>query len=128
MEQKEPEYFDKTEAMLRQYIGDRMLLFKLKASEQSAKLTALIFIGTTILLLAFFLLLFVSIMAGYYFADLTGSLFYGFGIVTAFYLLLLVVLLLVRKKHLQPYIINMVIRKIFEKSPDDESNTNSQSS
>lgn len=127
MEPKEPEYFDKTEAMLRQYIGGRMLLFKLKATEQSAKLTALIFIGTTILLLAFFLLLFVSIMAGYYFANLTGSLFYGFGIVTAFYLLLLVVLLLVRKKHLQPYITNMVIRKIFEKSPDDEINTNIQS-
>ena len=127
MEQKEPEYFERTETLLRQYIGDRMLMFKLKASEQSAKLTALVLIATTLLILGFFVLLFISIMAGYYFAELTGSLFYGFGIVTAFYLLLLVLLLLVRKKHLQPYITDMVIRKIFEKPSDHENSTEGQS-
>ncbi|ULQ52616.1 phage holin family protein [Flavihumibacter fluvii] len=127
MEQQDPGYFEKAETMLRQYIGDRMLLFKLQASEKSARLTAVLVIGLILLMLGFFLLLFISIMAGYYFAELTGSLFYGFGIVTAFYLLVMIIILLVRKKHLQPYITNMVIRNIFDKSTDDENITKDQS-
>ena len=127
MEQQDPGYFEKAETMLRQYIGDRMLLFKLQASEKSARLTAVLVIGLILLILGFFLLLFISIMAGYYFAELTGSLFYGFGIVTAFYLLVMIIILLVRKKHLQPYITNMVIRNIFDKSTDDENITKDQS-
>jgi hypothetical protein len=120
MEKQDQGYFEKTETMLRQYIGDRMLLFKLKATEQSARLTSVIIVGVVLLFLGFFMLFFISIMAGYYFAELTGSLFYGFGIVTAFYLVLLAIVLLLRKKHLQPYITNMVIRNVFEKTTDDE--------
>ena len=127
MEKQDQGYFEKTETMLRQYIGDRMLLFKLRATEQSARLTAIIIVGVVLLFLGFFMLLFISIMAGYYFAELTGSLFYGFGIVTAFYLVLLVIVLLLRKKHLQPYITNMVIRNAFDKSTDDENITKDQS-
>lgn len=127
MENQEPGYFDKTESMLRQYIGDRLLLFKLKASEQSARLSAILVIGIVLLLIGFFLMFFISIMAGYYFAEITGSLFYGFGIVTAFYLLIFVIILLLRKKHLQPYLTNMVIKMIFDKSADNENVTEDKS-
>lgn len=127
MGQQETEYFEKTEALLRQYIGDRMLLIKFKASEQSAKLATFFFVGTIVFMLAFFLLLFIGIMAGYYFSELTGSLFYGFGIITIFYLLLLVTILMIRKKHLEPYLTNMIIRKLFDKSTDHESVAEDQS-
>jgi hypothetical protein len=116
----EPDYFDKTEALLRRYIGDRLLLFKLKATAQSARLASILFIGMTLLLLGFFMLLFLSIMAGYYFGELTGSLFYGFGIITLFYLILLIAILSTRKKYLQPYLTNMVIRLVFDKSEEQE--------
>jgi hypothetical protein len=116
----EPDYFDKTEALLRRYIGDRLLLFKLKATAQYARLASILFIGMAMLLLGFFMLLFLSIMAGYYFGELTGSLFYGFGIITLFYLILLVAILSTRKKYLQPYLTNMVIRMVFDKSEQQE--------
>lgn len=127
MDKQEPAYFEKTETMLRQYIGDKMLLFKLRASEQSARVSAMLMIGVILVLVGFFLLFFISIMAGYYFAELTGSLFYGFGIITAFYFLVGVIILLVRKKHLQPYLTNMVIKMIFDKSNDDEEVTSGES-
>jgi len=127
MDKQEPAYFEKTETMLRQYIGDKMLLFKLRASEQSARVSAILMIGVILVLVGFFLLFFISIMAGYYFAELTGSLFYGFGIITAFYFLVGVIILLVRKKHLQPYLTNMVIKMIFDKSNDDEEVTSGES-
>jgi hypothetical protein len=121
MEQQDPGYFEQTEAMLRQYVNDRILLLKLKASQQSARLTSQVLVLMIVVLLGLFVLLFLSLMAAYYFADLTGSLFYGFGIVTGFYLLLLIIILMVRKKYLSPYLINMVIRIILDKTPDDES-------
>lgn len=127
MDKQEPAYFEKTETMLRQYIGDKMLLFKLRASEQSARVSAMLMIGVILVLVGFFLLFFISIMAGYYFAELTGSLFYGFGIITAFYFLVGVIILLLRKKHLQPYLTNMVIKMIFDKSSDDEEVTSGES-
>ena len=127
MDKQEPAYFEKTETMLRQYIGDKMLLFKLRASEQSARVSAILMIGVILVLVGFFLLFFISIMAGYYFAELTGSLFYGFGIITGFYFLVGVIILLVRKKHLQPYLTNMVIKMIFDKSNDDEEVTSGES-
>jgi hypothetical protein len=116
----EPDYFDKTEALLRRYLGDRVLLFKLKATAQFARLASILFIGMTLLLLGFFMLLFLSIMAGYYFGELTGSLFYGFGIITLFYLILLLAILSTRKKYLQPYLTNMVVRLAFDKSEEQE--------
>lgn len=127
MDKQEPAYFEKTETILRQYIGDKMLLFKLRASEQSARVSAILMIGVILVLVGFFLLFFISIMAGYYFAELTGSLFYGFGIITGFYFLVGVIILLVRKKHLQPYLTNMVIKMIFDKSNDDEAVTSGES-
>ncbi|MBZ5858216.1 phage holin family protein [Flavihumibacter profundi] len=121
MEQQEPGYFEQTEAMLRQYVNDRILLLKLKASQQSAKLAAQVFVLMIMVLLGLLVLLFLSLTAAYYFADLTGSLLYGFGIVAGFYLLLLIIVLLVRKKYLSPYLTNMVIRIILDKTHDDES-------
>lgn len=120
MPEKEPGYFEQTEAMLRQYLNDRLLLFKLKASEQSARVSARVVVMVILVLLGFFTLFFVSIMAGYLFAEWTGSLFYGFSIVTGIYILLLILVLAVRKKYLVPYLTDMVIRIIFDQNPQDD--------
>lgn len=49
-------------------------------------------------------------MAGYFFAELTGSLFYGFSIVAGIYLLLLILVLVFRKNYIGPFLVNMLIR------------------
>lgn len=123
-DQTEQSYFQRTEKMVRQYLDDRMLLFKLTATEKTARLAAAMVIFMVLLLLGFFLLLFISIMAGYLFATLTGSLFYGFGIVTLFYLVLLVLIIALRKKYLDPFITNTVVRIFFDKNSEQDGEEN----
>lgn len=120
MEKEEPGYFEKTEQMLKQYLKNRLLLLKLQATEKTARLASMLVIFMVLMMLFFFILLFISIMAGYYFADLTGSMFYGFGIVAGFYLLLFFIVYLLRRKFLDPFITNRIVSVFFDKTGDDD--------
>ncbi|GAO44972.1 phage holin family protein [Flavihumibacter petaseus] len=126
MEQQETGYFERTEQLVRRYLEDRVLLLKLTATEKIARLAAALVIFMVVLLLGFFLLLLASILAGYFFARVTGSIFYGFGIVTGFYLILLVLVLALRKRYLDPFITNTVVRIFFDKSEDDNGEQETQ--
>ncbi|MCM5527483.1 phage holin family protein [Parasegetibacter sp. NRK P23] len=117
---KKPGFFEETEEMVEKYVQDRMLLFKLQATEKAANLVALMVSGIVIGMIGFFILMFLSIMAGYYFAELTGSLFYGFGIITLVYIVLLIILVLLRKKILHNFVANTVVRIIFDKQTDED--------
>ena len=119
MEEPKEDFFTESRKELEQYVQDSMLLLKLQATEKTAKLVAMLFSGLLIALLSLFLLLFLSIMAGYYFGNLTGSLYAGFGIVAAFYLLLLVLVIITRKSYSRK-IIDAVIQVFFDKDEDDE--------
>ncbi len=119
MSDKKNAFFEETQELVEDYVNNRLKLLKLQTAEKSSKLVTLIFAGLVIGLLAFFILLFLSIMAGYFFAELTHSQFYGFGIVAAFYILLLVAVIYMRKKFLDKYISDTVV-KIFFDSNDDE--------
>ena len=113
------DFFTESRKELEKYVQDRILLLKMQASEKTARLVALLFTVLMIALLGFFILLFLSIMAGYYFAEITGSLFSGFGIVAAFYVAIMVLLILTRK-WFNKKIINTVISIFFEKTDEDE--------
>lgn len=102
--------------MFTEYVDDRMLLLKIQAAEKSGKLISAIIKMAVVALFIFFILLFVSIMGGYYFAELTGSMFYGFSIVAGIYIFLLLVFLLINKQFLSKRIMNTVIRIFFERS------------
>lgn len=119
MEQEE-QFFSESKQKVEAYIQDRILLFKLEFVEKISKLVAVLFSGLIIALLGFFILLFISIMAGYFFASLTNSLYTGFAIVAAFYLILLFVVLRYRKNIIEKNVINGVIKVLFDK----EKNTN----
>jgi hypothetical protein len=96
--EKQENFFTESRELFQKYVEDRLLLIKLQVVEKISGVAAMIFAGVVMILLSFFILLFVSLTACYFFASLTGSLYLGFGIVTAFYLLLLLVILAVRKK------------------------------
>lgn len=114
MEESENDFFADSRKKLEQYVRDRIWLVQLQASEKAARLIAILFSLFLTGLLVFFIIVFLSIMAGYYFAGITGSLYAGFGIVGAWYVLLLVILILVRK-WFEKKIINIVIRIFFAK-------------
>ena len=92
-------YFTSAKDQLESYVQDRLLLIKLQATEKSAKLIGVLTGVLLIAILSFFVLFFVSIMAGYFFAEILNSMYAGFGIVTGIYAVLLGILIY-RKKHL----------------------------
>ncbi|PBQ33049.1 hypothetical protein CNR22_15105 [Sphingobacteriaceae bacterium] len=123
MEEKK-EYFEETYELFTNYVDDRMLLLKIQAAEKSGKLMSAFITMAVVALFTFFILLFVSIMGGYYFAEVTGSTFYGFSIIAGIYILLLLIFLVLNKQVLSQYIINTVIRIFFERSKVETDLTN----
>lgn len=114
MQDEKENYFDETYELLKKYSDDRLLLLKIQAAQKTGKLLSkLVFISISALLL-FFLLFFLSIMLGYFFADLTGSLFYGFSIVAGMYLLLFILFLLLFKNVISKKIMDMIALIFFE--------------
>lgn len=105
--------FDEAKETIEQTIGDRLLLAKMETAEKVAIIS-----GKLVLLLAggvllFFVMLFLSLMAGYFFSQLYESLFVGFAIVAGFYLLLAVFVFTVGRKYIVPKIESSIIATIF---------------
>ncbi|CAN5414352.1 hypothetical protein BH10BAC2_BH10BAC2_48740 [soil metagenome] len=121
--EKEADFFGESKQKVQDYVQDRLLLLKLEMVEKTSKLVAIMFIGLLLAILSLFILLFLSFMAGYYFATITGSLYLGFGIVCGFYVLLLVFILSGGKKLLHHYITNTVIETIFDQTADNDDDT-----
>jgi len=123
MENKES-FFTVSWKKIEQYLEDKLLLFRLQTVEKTSKLVSLMFIGLVVTVLSLFILIFLSLMAGYYFASLTHSIYLGFGIVAAVYILLLVFLILAGKKILHKYITNIVIETFFDQTAEHDKNEN----
>lgn len=116
MEEKKSDFLEETYGMFTDYVDDRLLLLKIQAAEKSGKLLSAVITIAVVALFSFFILLFLSIMGGYYFAEVTGSMFYGFSIIAGIYIVFLLVFLILNKQVLAKRIIDLVIRIFFEKS------------
>ncbi len=117
-------FFTDTRKKVQDYVGQRLLLFRLQVIEKVSGAVAGIVTGIIAAVLALFALLFLSIMAGYYFSALTDSHIWGFGIVAGIYLLLLVIVLALSKSLLRKSIINKMIHNLLDKTHDHETNDN----
>jgi uncharacterized membrane protein YdjX (TVP38/TMEM64 family) len=118
--EKEANFFSESKEKIQDYVKDRILLLRLELIEKISKLVSVMFVGLLITILSFFIVLFLSLMGGYYFAALTGSLYLGFGIVCGFYILVLIFILLAGKKLLNNFIINIIIKTVFDKTADND--------
>jgi hypothetical protein len=115
VEPEDKDFFEETYTLLTNYVDDRLLLLKIRAAEKSGKLAAIIVKLAVTLFFIFFIFLFVSIMGGYYFSEITGSQFYGFGIIAGIYVFLFLMFLLFRKQ-ISRQVMNTVIHVFFERS------------
>ena len=111
MEDEPNHFFKESQEILQQYVRDKMLLFRLQFAEKTARLIALLFSSLIIALVCFFILLFLSLMAGFYFASITGNWYLGFAIITAFYFFLF--LLLIYKRNWVAMKVSDICIKIF---------------
>lgn len=123
MEENTDNFFTASRKDLEGYVQDRIWLLKLQAGEKTSKIIAALVAILLIGLLSFLVLLFLSIMAGYYFSEITGSLFTGFSIVTGFYVLILIACILGRKK-IESKVINIMIRIFFDKTQETDEQPN----
>lgn len=115
MENEETSFFSESREQIEQYIQDRFLLIKLQVAEKTARMVGLFFTVLTVVVFGFFVLLFIGMMGGYWFASLTDSLSLGFGIVTAIYLFLLILIVLFRKTLIEKCLGNIIIKAFFKK-------------
>jgi len=111
---------NKVKEDLRDYIEVKFDLLRLQIAENLSgiltKTATVVILG----FLLFFILLFLSLAAGYYCATLLGSNELGFLCVAGFYGLVLVLFLLFKKKIIERPIIKAIVRLLFPKTGENE--------
>lgn len=113
-------FFEETQDVLESYVNNRLRLLKLQTAEKSSRVVTLLFAGLVIGIFSFFILLFLSLVAAYYFSEKLHSQFYGFGIVALIYIVLLLLALYLRKKYLDKYVFDRVVKILFDSNTDDD--------
>jgi hypothetical protein len=114
------EEINKVKDDIRDYIEVRFDLLRLQIAENLSRIlskTATIVIMGYLL---FFILLFLSLAAGYYCATLLGSNELGFLCVAGFYTLILILFIVLKKKIIEKPVIKAIVRLLFPKTGDDE--------
>ena len=117
-------FFEETQDLLESYVNNRLRLLKLQTAEKASRVVTLLFAGLVIGIFSFFILLFLSFLAAYYFSEKLHSQFYGFGIVALIYIVLLLVALYLRKKYLDKYVFGRVAKILFDTNNDDDDEKN----
>ncbi|MEP6725018.1 MAG: phage holin family protein, partial [Bacteroidota bacterium] len=113
-------FFEETQDLIESYVNNRLRLLKLQTAEKSSRVVTLLFAGLVTGIFSFFILLFLSLVAAYYFSEKLHSQFYGFGIVALIYIVLLLIALYLRKKFLDKYIFGRVVKILFDSNTDDD--------
>jgi membrane protein YdbS with pleckstrin-like domain len=106
---EEANYFQDTKKKIKQYIDQRILLLRLQATKKISNITAGLVTVVVIVIVALLLIIFASFTAGYWLAEITGSLAAGFGIVALFYLIVFLFVILFLRKILRNFFINKFI-------------------
>lgn len=114
MDDSKADFFIRFKEEVIAYIHLRIELFKISSYEKIAKVGAAVFSGLIMMVLFFFVMIFISLMAGFYFSELTGSHIKGFSIVTGIYFLLLMICIVFRKPLFEKILVNKMIEILFE--------------
>jgi len=117
MESQSSSFFTQYKERIEQYVQNRLRLIQLqitqKLADVSSSLTWWLLMGMVI----FFLIMSLSIMLGYYFAQLTGSVPLGFACLTGIYLVM-VLLLIAFRKSIQKKVKDSVIQSMLDTKPE----------
>jgi len=120
MVQSDKDFFEDTHVLLTNYIEDRILLTKIEATKKSSKLISSSLVLVIVIVFLFFVFLFAGLMGGYFLADKLGSLYKGFGLMSAIYLAILTLFLFFFKQSLINTVSNNIIKVFFEHTEELE--------
>lgn len=99
---------------LKNYVDTRYSLIKLKSINKASTFTATIIAAIVLYFLLFIVLLLLSAGLALWLGSLLGASWYGFFIVSGFYILIGFVLWVGRKKFLKTPLSNWLIRKLID--------------
>lgn len=102
------------------YIDTRIEYTKLSILEKSSKLFADLITNLAVIVCFVLAFLFASITLALYLKEVLGSYAAGFGCVAGIYLFLSIIVFLTKDKYIEKFIINMFIRKYFDKVADKD--------
>jgi len=104
----------------KEYIDTRIEYTKLSFVEKGAKLVADLITNTTVIICFVLSFLFASFTLALYLSDVLGSHTKGFGCVAVIYLFLSIIVLLTKDKYIEKVLVNLFIRKYFDKVADKD--------
>ena len=98
------------------YVKTNCEIIKFEAVERTSSIGSSIITNLILVLVSVFLILFVSLGAGFYLSNLIGNTYVGFLIVAGFYLVLFIILLIGRKAFIEKPFREKIIREILNKN------------
>lgn len=99
---------------LKEYLSTRYDLMVLKASEKVSVIGSIATVSVVLGIFLILFILFVSVSAGFFLSQLTGSYATGFLLLSSIFLLLFILVFMVRKKWIIEPIKNKLIRAMFD--------------
>ncbi|MBE5317656.1 phage holin family protein [Pedobacter sp. MR2016-19] len=102
------------------FLDARVEYTRLYIVEKASKIFADLVTSTAVIVCFILAFLFGSVTLALYLSDLLGSYAGGFGCVSFFYILLAIIVYLTKDKYIEKAIINVAIRKYFDKLADKE--------
>ena len=104
------ELIDKAE----NYAKTNIELYKLKAIDKTTDVFSSVAAGIVIGIVITFLLIVLSIGAGFWIGEILGKTYYGFFVVAGFYAVLAIILVLMRRQLLEVFFNNYIVNQIFK--------------
>jgi uncharacterized membrane protein YagU involved in acid resistance len=108
------EFAEQVKEQLKTYVELRTDLFKARFTEKISIVAGKLFAGIILLFVFAFAVLFVSLVAGFYFTKLFDSMFAGFGVVAGFYVFLFILILIFKKQLVETPVANQIISIVYE--------------
>ena len=110
-------FFTQYKERIEQYVQNRLRLIQLQITQKVAEVSSSITWWLLIAMVVFFLMISLSIMLGYYFAQVTGSVPLGFACLSGIYLIMLLLLFAFRKS-IRKKVKDSVIQSMLDTKPE----------
>lgn len=118
MEKDSEKYFREVKEELTDYVKMRSDLIKLTVYEKTAGMMSVLLTNLLIIISGYFTLLFISVMLGVLLSTLLHNWIIGFGIITLLYIFLFLFLAVFRRKQIETYFTDLVIKILFNENQD----------
>lgn len=120
MEEKKEKNIEELVADAKSYVDTRLEYLHLKSVEKGSKLFSDLITNTVVMVCFLLAFLFGTFTLALYLSEVFGSYVAGFGCVAGIYLLLSIIVFLTKDKFIEKILVNMFIRKYFDKIADKD--------